>query len=490
MEQTSEIETESVEAHPSGPAQASKTDAARPVVSPESQPTLRVELIRVLVSIGVVGAGVAGMLSFGKGKPPEKTGAKEASAAAVETVPVVLHDGRLDIRVDGMVVPFREIQIAAEVAGKITFKSEACRTGNFLKKDTPLVRIDRETYDLEVKRLTQSETETKQNIEELILEIANTEKLIELAADDLELRNSQLARQRRLAKSNVGTKADLENAQRAQLQSLNAKATLENQKRLLTKRKARLETVKELAGIQLARAKLDLDRTEIAAPVSGVIVSEMIEADSFVQRGTQLLTIEDTSQVEVRCNLTMDELYRLWQSAPVQPEESADIRRGQAYDIPEASVTVTYDLAGRTFAWQGNLARYDGIGLDERTRTVPCRVVVDKPREVKEQRRDGSLVNVKNGPRVLVRGMFVEAQIHTNPTNKFVRVPEAAVRPGNKVWLLRDKCLVIRKVVVAGMVDGDVLVDSEVSDIRPNERAIISPLTEAIDGMPVQESGP
>ncbi|MFK7821254.1 MAG: efflux RND transporter periplasmic adaptor subunit [Planctomycetaceae bacterium] len=466
-----------------------KAPAKPAVVKPTSETGgggIKMELLRLAVSVAIIAAGIFGMLSFGQGQPPQKAAVEDAEAELVQAVDVVLHEGELDIEVDGVVVPFREIQIAAEVAGKITFKSEDCRTGNFVEANAPLVRIDQETYALEVDRLKKQKKETEQNLEELAVEVANSENLIKIAKDDLKLRESQFARQQRLGR--VGTKSDLENAQQAVLQSQNSLATLENQKRLLTKRKARLETGKDLAVIQLSRAQLDLNRTEIKAPVSGVIVSEMIEKDSFVQRGAQLITIEDTSHVEVRCNLTMDELYRLWQATDDAPPDPNSIKTNQAYDIPNAKVSIMYELAGRTFVWAGRLGRFDGIGLDERTRTVPCRIVVDHPNEVKELKEMDSLVETKNGPRALVRGMYVNASIHTNPSAQFVRIPEAAVRPGNKVWLVRDGILAIRSVTVAGVVGDDIIVDAEASDIRPMERAIISPLTEAISGMPVKET--
>jgi multidrug efflux pump subunit AcrA (membrane-fusion protein) len=480
-------ETSSDEHEASGKPQAITKPTATESSSETSGGGIKTELLRLGVSVAIIAAGIFGMLSFGQGQPPQKAAVEEAEAELVQAVDVVLHEGELDIKVDGVVVPFREIQIAAEVAGKITFKSEDCRTGNFVEANATLVQIDKETYALEVDRLKKQVQETEQNLEELAVEVANSENLIKLAKDDQKLRQSQLDRQRRLGKSGVGTKNDLELAQQALLQSQNSLATLQNQKRLLIKRKARLETGKDLAGIQLARATLDLDRTEIKAPVSGVIVSEMIEKDSFVQRGTQLITIEDTSHVEVRCNLTMDELYRLWQATDDVPDPNL-IKTNQAYDIPNAKVSVRYELAGRTFVWDGRLGRFDGIGLDERTRTVPCRIVVDHPNKVKELKAMDSLVETKNGPRALVRGMYVNASIHTNPSAQFVRIPEAAVRPGNKVWLVRNGILAIRNVTVAGVIGDEIIVDAEASDIRPMERAIISPLTEAISGMPVKET--
>lgn len=83
--------------------------------------------------------------------------------------------------------------------------------------------------------------------------------------------------------------------------------------------------------------------------------------------------------------------------------------------------------------------RFDGVGLDERTRTMPCRVVVDDPlgvtveRELSEGERDN---DAARGPRALVRGMFVTIQLETQPTGGILRVPEAALKPGNRLGMV------------------------------------------------------
>lgn len=465
--------------------EAPETDAATPQAAPPEpaasrQNRLIVEVGRVLVSVAIIAAGVFGFLQlWNQAKPAEKSEKTGESPVLVDTIEIVDHEGDLDLAVDGVTVPFREIQIAAEVAGRVTFKSSECRAGNFVRAGTLLLRIDQEPYELEVARLSRLREEAAQNVAEVDIEIRNTDGLIALAEDDLELRVNEVGRQKRLRSTGVGSVSELENAERAKLQSENAKQGLENQKRLLLARKERLGTSQRLAEIQLQQAELDLKRTEITAPVDGVLVSEMVEANSFVQRGTGLLVLEDTSQVEVRCSLTMEELYRLWQST--------DAQRSGDYDIPNARVTVIYELAGRTFEWEGRLARFDGLGLDEKTRTVPCRIVVSEPRSVRERITEQSLVTPKDGPRALVRGMFVRARIHTTPTKLLVRVPEAALRPGNKVWLVENGQLVVRKAVIAGLSGTDVLVDGATSELAAGDRAIVSPLA-ASAGMAVKET--
>jgi multidrug resistance efflux pump len=82
---------------------------------------------------------------------------------------------------------------------------------------------------------------------------------------------------------------------------LNQQVSIQNQLDLAKKRRARLEAAEKLADTQLRKAQLDLARCEIISPVDGVIVRDMVENDSFVQRGSTLATIEDTGNVEVSC---------------------------------------------------------------------------------------------------------------------------------------------------------------------------------------------
>jgi hypothetical protein len=107
--------------------------------------------------------------------------------------------------------------------------------------------------------------------------------------------------------------------------------------------------------------------------------------------------------------------------------------------LPQTPVTVRYRLAGREdeiYSWEGYLARYDGVGLDTASRTVPVRIIVDQPSRFTHMDRSGRNHEVR-GPTALVRGMFVEVVLHTRPQAKLSLVPRAALRPGNRIWRFR-----------------------------------------------------
>jgi hypothetical protein len=217
-----------------------------------------------------------------------------------------------------------------------------------------------------------------------------------------------------------------------------------------------------------------------------MVVTESVEVNSFAQKGTPLVTIEDTSAVEVRCHLRMDELCWIWCQAAGEKALDAAASPRLEYQLPETPVTVVYRLAGQEFTWEGVLWRYDGIGLDERTRTVPCRVLVPKPREAGLRSGDGRS-NPPSGPPALVRGMFVELEIHARPKADLVRVPEVAVQPGNRVWRVRSNQLHTVDVHVVEIVDDVAVLRARRDLLAVGDKVVISPLADVTDGMTVQE---
>ncbi len=111
-------------------------------------------------------------------------------------------------------------------------------------------------------------------------------------------------------------------------------------------------------------------------------------------------------------------------------------KHSESYELPSTPVTVEYRVAGReesVYQWSGTISRYEGIGLDAKSRTVPVRIVVDSPRDVKMNGKtfEGSAFI---GPQALVQGMFVDCRIHTRPRRSLILVPKLALRPGNQVW--------------------------------------------------------
>ncbi len=399
----------------------------------------------------------------------------------VEVVLAQEHTGPLDLEVDGTVVPFREITVSAEVAGRIAFKADECQAGKYVETEQLLLRIDPQEYQLEEQQLTKELEQSEATIWELTVEIENVEKLISLAREDTDLQRKELARTESLGKTGVITDSQVDQERRDMLASANRLITLINQQRLLHASSGRLKAARGFVLAKLKKARLNLQRTQLKARVTGMIVSDDVEQGSFVQRGETLYTIEDTSAVEVKCTLRMDQLYWLLNSpADVAPGSAGSAARD--YQLPPTAATVVYQLEGRKYLWQGTLARYDGIGLDERTRTVPCRILVDKPREIHSSDDNAALT----GPKALVRGMYVSVILHVQLGTSLITVPEFAIKPGNLIWTVVENQLSIERVHVVRVQHGKAFIKAETGTLTAGAQIVTTPIAGDYDGMPVE----
>jgi len=440
-------------------------------------------VLRTILPILILVCGAGAFFVLADRPPLTPQPAPPSEAPRVETLSVERHATGLDLQVDGLVVPFREVAIHAEVAGRVVFKSDLCRAGRYVKQGDLLLRIDERDYDLEVERLTREQAQAEVSVREVDVERQNTTEQILLAEEEQRLQNNELTRQMSLSDRRVVTDSKLDEARRNELSARKALLTFQNTLGLLEARRARLVQAQQLVESQLARAELDRQRTSIVAPLDGVVVQEMVEEDAYVQKGTALLAIEDTSAVEVRCSLQMDELHWLWTQQAVS-KATDDASRD--YRFPTTPVTVTYDLAGRRYSWQGTLERYEGIGLDERTRTVPCRAIVTDPHGVlAEGTPEVRGAAIATTP--LVRGMYVTVTIHARPEIELLRLPERAIRPGNVVWTVREGRLNVDDVEVVQVVDEVAVVHADRGQLVAGDRVIVSPLVIAEPNMAVRE---
>jgi multidrug efflux pump subunit AcrA (membrane-fusion protein) len=334
----------------------------------------------------------------------------------------------LDIKVNGTVVPYREIELAAETAGRIIEKDNGVRSGNYVRKGQILFRIDPRDYELEVERLTRKRDQELAAIKELNLEIENTKLLLEVAEEELVLAQAEVKRLESLGR-NFSSAAELDQAKRSRLTSLNQKVNIQNQIRAFESRQSRLALAAKLAETELEQARLDLERTVVTSPVDGRIVSGSAEADSYVQRGAQLVVIEDTSKVEVACNVRMGQLHWILDQAALSAEQFVTPVLAVRYELPPTEVEIKYYVAGRegfAHTWKGVLDRFDGSGLDPQSRTVPIRIRVDHPEQLAI---DGERSDPAAGLPMLVRGMYVEAVIKAQPATNLLLVPKLSIKP-------------------------------------------------------------
>lgn len=439
---------------------------ARPSETPLFQ-----SILSFVIFFGTIALVV--LLVVFKKKPPADPDEKQPPLVEYTTVKPFNDD--IKIRVTGIAQPFREIQMAAEVAGVITKKEDACRAGRYVDGDVPLLSIDSERYKLALDRAKSEVKEAEARQKKAELDLKGAEEILELLADDLQIQSSERDKRKKLHTDNAISDTELIMAERNVIAAQNAKTNQSNRVEALKQELAVQKNSVELKKIRVSEAQIDFDNATIKSPTPGVIISDDAQEDDYVQVGETLLVFEDTSAIEIKCDLRQDQLQSILETRQ-QTSENDQFR------LPPLDASIRYEATGKVYQWNGKLDRYDGLGLDDRTRTTPCRILVKQTRSTE-------------GDRTLVRGMYVSVQLNLKKRPGLLKLPAEAVRAGNVVWLLQNGKLKKQPIQVVNRVSDakgneSVITEAEPGLIEVGYKLITSPIPQPIDGMELRANSP
>jgi RND family efflux transporter MFP subunit len=235
-------------------------------------------------------------------KPPEKKSI-ERVVPVVEVLVVRPADVPIEIPSQGLVEPWRETRIAAEVGGRVKRVSPNLETG---------------------------------------ADVGQGEVLVELDADDL-LAALEAARAR-LAEAELA----LANEEAAATQAKRdwERLNLGGQPTPLTLREPQLVSAR--AGLAAARAavskaELDVNRAAIRAPFAGRVRAKLVETGMVVSPGTPVAEMFSTDGYKVRLSVPVDDAVRV-----------------QREDGKAPAVRFFTTAGGRTAEWKGEVVRTEG----------------------------------------------------------------------------------------------------------------------------------
>jgi len=436
-----------------------------------------------LLPLLILGAGVGGLIVFGERPEVPTKGLTGPTSPLVKTATANAFNETVEIEIEGVSAPYRQINLSAQVDGQINKMPESIRAGKYVNKGDFLLEIDPTDYQLEVRRLENQLRQANEELAAVDIDYKNTSELFRLSEAELAIQQRLLTRSEKLKQRDVLTDTELDKTRMTMIKTQVTLQQYRNQLLSHQQRKKTLAAARDLVAVQLELAKVNLKRTKIQAPVTGTIVKTHVEQDDFIKRGEPVLAMNETERMEVRCSLQTDELYWIWLHAGVL-NSHASLNLQSRFEVPRLPVIVVYNFEGVDYGWDGVLSRFEGTGLDESTRTIPARVLVPRPTQVRilSQQSD---INVK--PPALYSGMYVKVRMPVQPPFPLLKIPTAALRPGEKVWVVRDGKLQILKVRVAYSTPVSVWIKPTADvGLQAGEQVVISPLANARSGAPVR----
>lgn len=195
-----------------------------------------------------------------------------ADVVTVSIADVVKKSTSLNLNFTGTSYPYREIDIPAEIAGKIT--SLNFDLGQFVQKGSVIASVDDK-----IRKLT-----------------------LETAKIDVDKLKKDLDRTENLFKGGTTSEQELDHAR----------------------------TTYETAKNKLDEAEKQVLYTKISAPISGTITRKMIEEGTYVKLGDPVATIVDVSKLKVKVNVSETNVYYLHLGDRIKI--TTDIYRGFPYE--------------------------------------------------------------------------------------------------------------------------------------------------------------
>lgn len=307
----------------------------------------------------------------------------------------------------GTALPDRQVTVAAEVAGRI-IETQGLKVGTVLNPPAasddgpaapspPVIRIDPETYQ---ERILQAEALLAQDaaeLDRLDQEVRNNREMLAQRQRTLESASEQLRLQQRLMAQGAGRETELRRTELEYQQYESAVLQLETELKLEEARRKQVQALQAAHQRELAMARLELKRSSVHAPFSGVVSRVMVEHGQYVRPGEPLFELTNLSRVEL--------------PLPVPLSRSSELAALLASgELPRVQLSEHERAECR---WVGRVTRIAPVA-DDATRTVSVYAEVDNTQTTDPLRP----------------GMFVHARIELGEDSGLLLVPRDAIVDG------------------------------------------------------------
>ena len=257
------------------------------------------------LSIGVLVAAalVAYILVATKPEPPRAE--KPLQGTLVDVIQIDASRHEVDLHAKGTVVPAQEIELQAELGGRVIWQSRELVPGGRFKVNQPIVKVDPRDYQLAVESARSQVNQAK----------------LELS---LEKRRGEVAKR----EWDSFGEMDVSDEQRA-----------------LAQREPQLEATRlalKAAQSGLKKAQLDLTRATLRAPFNAMVVSESVDTGQLVSPQASVARLVGTDE------------YRVQVSVPV-----ASLRtiRARTDDAPGSETKIIQRIGPETIVRRGEVIR-------------------------------------------------------------------------------------------------------------------------------------
>lgn len=366
----------------------------------------------------------------------------------------------------GSAEPSRTWSAIAQVAGRVDYVNPKFVRGEVMRKGETLVRIAADDYELSIAQSQANIENSEAQIEELRLSRETTRLSLEIERNAYDLKQKELARQKKLVASGTISLSTLDNQEAAVLTQKARVQDQENKLALIPAQMKALETSKAVAGSEMKIALLNLERTTIAAPFDGRIAEADAEISQFIAAGTKIGSLDGMDAAEIDVQLPPAQMGGFVRMAFLH--SGADVPKfGEQFGLLKALVSIDFAEGGPV--WQADVKRISDT-VDPETRSIGIIVSVKDPYKF--------LKPGKKPP--LIKGMFTKVQVRGPELENVILVPRNAIRDGQVKLVSEDSRLHYIPVEIDYVFRDIAAVRGA---LQAGAQIVVSDMTPAIEGM-------
>ncbi|MEM7619640.1 MAG: efflux RND transporter periplasmic adaptor subunit [Pseudomonadota bacterium] len=371
----------------------------------------------------------------------------------------------------GNVQPGNVWSAVAQVSGQVEYVHPQFKKGAVFTAGTEIVRISPNDYEIAIRQAEANIRSAEIKLKELEVTEQNNKAALDIEEKSLAIKKQELERKVKLLQRGAVAQSTIDQERRDLLTQEKRVVDLQSSIRLSpVQKKAQQEQI-AINKADLETAKLNLQRTKITLPFNARISEANVEVTQYVGVGTTIGTADSTKVAEVEAQFPLrllSQMFRVARSstAPVVVTPGTFQRLAKGIGL-YGIIRMKSGLDN--IEWRAEVPRISDT-VDPKTRSIGIILTVDDHYK--------KVLPGKRPP--LLKGLFVEAELRTDPIKNQIVMPRAALHNDTVYIVNKDNRLEIRPVKVA-LVQGNLAVIA--SGIAPGDNIVVSNLSPAIPNM-------
>jgi len=374
----------------------------------------------------------------------------------------------------GSARPQVRLKIIPQVTGTLIEKAPDFLTGKYVGKEQMLLRIDPTDYHLAVERAEKHVELLNAQLDRLNQEEKNLQQSERIESERRDVAKRKVSRILQLLETGAASDDELDRVKEALLARRAQFQNMTNQLALIGPLRSQLRAELGAARVELKQAQTNLQRCTILSPVTGRVLSCLVEVGERVLAGANCGEIYGTDIMEVPVSISAGDLQWL-------DRELIDLFK-QDQHLPSdesirAEVRWLGQGLGQLVTWQGHLERIEaGLEAETRTATLIVRVINPQP---------GSARPSTEGKPILEMNMFCKVTIFGKMLPKVYVLPRRAILADGSVYVVVDGHLEKRQIEVSRLAGEEAMILPGGS-LDDGTRVVVGPMGKPVVGMAVE----